>query len=163
MATQSHAVAHHRAASTCGGRRHGLDSRHNPTIPSAKASHGDTHLLNQSASRAAIYSDPFRNPPCSRPLKVGFQPWFPPSRRPYPEPSIFVDSRPTNGGHSPSARRWRIRPLARQQQNAGQPPSPGPRQAAPPSHRADYRRQACGRTPHRDRARRRPCAACRNH
>ena len=93
MATQSHAVAHHRAASTCGGRRHGLDSRHNPTIPSAKASHGDTHLLNQSASRAAIYSDPFRNPPCSRPLKAGFQPWFSPSRRPYPEPSVFADGR----------------------------------------------------------------------
>ena len=34
-------------------------------------------------------SDPFRNPPRSRPLKAGFEPWFPPSRGPCPEPCVL--------------------------------------------------------------------------
>ena len=43
----------------------------------------------------------FRNPPRSRPLKVGFQPSFPPSRWLCPKPCVFSDTLATRGGVHP--------------------------------------------------------------
>ena len=58
------------------------------------------------ASGGSTHPTLFTNPPRSRPLKAGFQRWFPQSRWPWPKPCVFSDTL-----QGPGTVRWTDRGL----------------------------------------------------